>query len=282
MREQKNKSEYEEECLMRNSKKLRKVVALMAAITMIFQMSMGSQKVFAAEDEYTIEDSFGEGQEDVAYIEEEAEDGEDWDESEVELSDDELTLKPGQSYKLSVDGDYDSVKWRSTKSSVVKVSNTGMLKAVKSGKAIIYADVTYTSFNLDDADEADENDFYIESLNDGEDEVYYTLEDMESEDGQLDWDEEEESTEETITLECEVTVKNGTVAKISKTKLKLKAGKSAKLSVKGAKGTVKWKSSKKAVAVVSKSGKVLAKKKGTAVVSAKVNGKTLKCKVSVK
>lgn len=267
---------------MRNSKKLRKVVALMAAITMIFQMSMGSQKVFAAEDEYTIEDSFGEGQEDVAYIEEEAEDGEDWDESEVELSDDELTLKPGQSYKLSVDGDYDSVKWRSTKSSVVKVSNTGMLKAVKSGKAIIYADVTYTSFNLDDADEADENDFYIESLNDGEDEVYYTLEDMESEDGQLDWDEEEESTEETITLECEVTVKNGTVAKISKTKLKLKAGKSAKLSVKGAKGTVKWKSSKKAVAVVSKSGKVLAKKKGTAVVSAKVNGKTLRCKVTVK
>lgn len=267
---------------MRNSKRLRKVVALMAALTMIFQMSMGGQKVFAAEEEFTIEDSFGEGEEDVVYVEEDAEDDEDWDESEVELSDDELTLKPGQSYKLSVDGDYDSVKWKSSKSSVVKVSNTGMLKAVKSGKAVIYAQVTYTSYNLDDADESDEEDYYIESLNDGEDEVYYTLEDWEDEDDELDWDEEEESTEETVTLECEVTVKNGTVASISKTKLKLKAGKSAKLSVKGATGTVKWKSSKKAVAAVSKTGKVTAKKKGFAVVSAKVNGKTLKCKVTVK
>ena len=90
---------------MRNSKKLRKTVALMAALAMIFQMSMGGQNVLAAEDEYTIEDSFGEGEEDVSYIEEDAEDDEDWDESEVELSDDELTLKKGQSYKLSVDGD---------------------------------------------------------------------------------------------------------------------------------------------------------------------------------
>lgn len=273
---------------MRNSKKLRKVVALLAVLTMTFQMSMGSQKVLAAEDEYTIEDSFGEGtevsyyEEDESYIEEDFEDDEDWDESEVEISDDELTLKPGQSYKLSIDGEYDSVKWRSTKSSVVKVSNTGMLKAVKSGKAIVYADVTYTSYNLDDADESDEEDFYLESLNDGEDGVYYELEDWEEDDDELDWDEAEESTEETVTLECEVTVKNGTVAKISKTKLNLKAGKSGKLSVKGAKGSVKWSSSKKAVAVVSKTGKVMAKKKGIAIVSAKVNGKTLKCKVTVK
>lgn len=267
---------------MRNSKKLRKTVALMAALAMIFQMSMGGQNVLAAEDEYTIEDSFGEGEEDVSYIEEDAEDDEDWDESEVELSDDELTLKKGQSYKLSVDGDYDSVKWKSSNASVVKVSNTGMLKAVKPGKAIVYAEVTYTSYNLDDADESDEEDYYIESLNDGEDEEYYAFDDSEDMDDELDWDEEEESTPETVTLECEVTVKSGTVVTISKSKLKLKAGKSAKLSVKGAKGNVKWNSNKKAVATVSKTGKVLAKKKGTAVVSAKVNGKTLRCKVTVK
>ena len=273
---------------MRNSKKLRKVVALLAVLTMAFQVSMGSQKVLAAEDEYTIEDSFGEGDdisygEDESYIEEDYEDDEDWDESEVEISDDELTLKPGQSYKLSIDGECDSVEWRSSKSSVVKVSNSGMVKAVKSGKAIIYADVTYTSYNLDDAEETDEENFYLESLNEEKDEEgYYTLNDWDDADEELDWDEAEEGTDETVTLECEVTVKNGTVVKINKTKLNLKAGKSGKLSVKGAKGSVKWSSSKKAVAVVSKTGKVRAKKKGIAIVSAKVNGKTLKCKVTVK
>ena len=48
------------------------------------------------------------------------------------------------------------------------------------------------------------------------------------------------------------------------------------------KGKVKWSSSNKKVATVNSKGKVVAKKKGTAKISAKVGGKTYRCKVTVK
>ena len=48
--------------------------------------------------------------------------------------------------------------------------------------------------------------------------------------------------------------------KLSKTKLTLTVGKTAKLKVKNYKGTVKWSSNKKKVAAVSKKGVVTAKK----------------------
>ena len=70
--------------------------------------------------------------------------------------------------------------------------------------------------------------------------------------------------------------------KLSKTKLTLKVGKTAKLKVKNYKGTVKWTSNKKKTASVSKKGVVSAKKKGTAVITAKAGKKKLKCKVTVK
>lgn len=80
--------------------------------------------------------------------------------------------------------------------------------------------------------------------------------------------------------------------KMSKTKITLYVGKSMALKVKnlGKKIKVTWKSSNKSVATVSYKGKVKAKKKGTAIITAKFsykkNGKkltkTLKCKVTVK
>ncbi|HCT90022.1 MAG TPA: hypothetical protein DF613_01370 [Lachnospiraceae bacterium] len=69
--------------------------------------------------------------------------------------------------------------------------------------------------------------------------------------------------------------------KLNKTKVSLVVGKTAKLTVKGATGKVKWSSSKKSVCTVAQSGKVQAKKKGTAVITAKTGKKTLKCKVTV-
>ncbi len=62
----------------------------------------------------------------------------------------------------------------------------------------------------------------------------------------------------------------------------LSVGKTAKLKVKNYKGTVKWSSNKKKTATVSKKGVVTAKKKGTAVITAKAGKKKLKCKVTVK
>lgn len=69
---------------------------------------------------------------------------------------------------------------------------------------------------------------------------------------------------------------------ISKKKKTLKIGKSFTLKVKNAEGKVKWSSSKKKVAKVNKNGKVTALKKGKATIKAKVDGKTLKCVVTVK
>lgn len=69
--------------------------------------------------------------------------------------------------------------------------------------------------------------------------------------------------------------------KLNKTKLTLKKGKSYVLQMCNAGTEVVWKTSKKSVAVVNSSGKVTAKKKGTAVISAKVDGRTYKCKVTV-
>lgn len=67
---------------------------------------------------------------------------------------------------------------------------------------------------------------------------------------------------------------------LSKKKLTVKVGQSKKLSVKNAEGTVKWTSNKKKVATV-KNGKVTGKKKGTATITATVDGKKLTCKVTV-
>ncbi len=54
------------------------------------------------------------------------------------------------------------------------------------------------------------------------------------------------------------------------------------LKVNGTKKKVKWSSSKKKIATVNKNGKITAKKSGTAYITAKVNGKKIKCKVSVR
>ena len=77
--------------------------------------------------------------------------------------------------------------------------------------------------------------------------------------------------------------------KISKTKVtmtitKKKTKPAVQLKVKNVSAkNVKWTTSNKKVATVSKNGKVVAKKKGSAVITVKVKGsKTLRCKVTVK
>lgn len=70
--------------------------------------------------------------------------------------------------------------------------------------------------------------------------------------------------------------------KMSRSKLTIVAGSSKKLSVKNARGKVKWKSSKPSVAKVNGTGKVTAKKAGKATISATSGGKTVRCSVVVK
>ena len=70
--------------------------------------------------------------------------------------------------------------------------------------------------------------------------------------------------------------------KLGKTRLTLDVGKKQTLKVKNASGKVKWSSSNKKVASVSKKGTVTAKKAGNAKITAKIGKKKLVCKVTVK
>ena len=70
--------------------------------------------------------------------------------------------------------------------------------------------------------------------------------------------------------------------KISKKKATLKVGQTLQLKVTGTKKKPKWTSSKKSVATVSSKGRVKAKKKGTATITAKVGKKKYTCKITVK
>ena len=69
--------------------------------------------------------------------------------------------------------------------------------------------------------------------------------------------------------------------KLSKKTVYMAKGKTYKLKVKGTRAKVKWKSSNTAVVSVSKKGKLKANNYGTAKITAKVKGKTLKCTVKV-
>ena len=82
---------------------------------------------------------------------------------------------------------------------------------------------------------------------------------------------------------CKLTVRNA--PKISKSSISLDKGNSYDLTVTGTASSPKWSTSNKKVATIKKVSarkyRVVAKSSGTATIKAKVNGKTLKCKVSV-
>lgn len=69
--------------------------------------------------------------------------------------------------------------------------------------------------------------------------------------------------------------------KISKSKTTLFTGQTLQLKLSGTKGKAKWTSSKKAVVTVSSTGKVKAKKAGSATITAKVGKKKYSCKLTV-
>lgn len=86
-------------------------------------------------------------------------------------------------------------------------------------------------------------------------------------------------------LKCKITVKKPSI-KLNKTSAAIYTSgtKTVKLkaTVKGASAKVTWKSSNRNIATVDSGGKVTAKKAGKVTITAKANGKTAKCKVTVK
>ena len=70
--------------------------------------------------------------------------------------------------------------------------------------------------------------------------------------------------------------------KLNKTKATVYVGKSVQLKVNNNRKKVKWSTSNKKVAIVSKKGKVKGKKVGKATITAKIGKKKYKCKITVK
>lgn len=86
---------------------------------------------------------------------------------------------------------------------------------------------------------------------------------------------------EVVPITTATTVEAASV-KLNYKKLTLYKGQKKQLKIKGTKKKAKWSSNKKSVVSVDKKGKITAKKKGTAVITAKVGKKNYKCKVTVK
>lgn len=70
--------------------------------------------------------------------------------------------------------------------------------------------------------------------------------------------------------------------KLNKTSLTIYTGKTSTLKVSGTSKKVTWSTSNKKVATISSKGTVSAKSSGTVTITAKVNNKNLRCKVTVK
>lgn len=79
----------------------------------------------------------------------------------------------------------------------------------------------------------------------------------------------------------ELTIRADNNIKLNKKKVTIVIGKSVKLKLSSA-DNVKWKSSDKKIATVSKTGKVKAKSEGKCTITAVYDGKSYSCKVTVK
>ena len=84
------------------------------------------------------------------------------------------------------------------------------------------------------------------------------------------------------TLQTQAVDAQAQTIQLNKTKLNIYNGKTYKLKVSGTDHAVSWSTSDKKTVAVNQSGKIAAKRVGTAVITAKVNGQRLKCKVTVK
>lgn len=90
------------------------------------------------------------------------------------------------------------------------------------------------------------------------------------------------STAETLpTITPSITVEASTKMKLNKTKAFLIKGQALTLKLSGFKGKVIWSSSKPSIAAINSNGKVTARKKGSAVITAKVGTNKYTCKITV-
>lgn len=85
-----------------------------------------------------------------------------------------------------------------------------------------------------------------------------------------------------FTLVMPVTIRAAAKVKLNRTNITINVNQSYQLKVNGTNKKATWKSSNRKVAVVSRNGKITGKKSGKAVITAKVNKKNYKCRITVK
>lgn len=214
----------------------------------------------------------------------------------VKISKTKATLVKGQTLQLKVTGTSKTVKWSTSKTSVATVSSSGKVTAVAKGTATITAKVGSKSYTCKVTVETPSLSKKSLTLVKG---TSYTLK-LSGTTQKITWNSSNTKIA-TVSPSGKVTgKKNGTAtiaAKIgskkytckvavetpslSKTSLTMCVGKTATLTLKNTKQSVKWSSSNTKIATVSSSGKITAKATGTATIYAKVLNKTYNCKVKV-
>ena len=85
-----------------------------------------------------------------------------------------------------------------------------------------------------------------------------------------------------VSMVTSIDVVEASSIKLNKTSLTIYTGKNSTLKVSGTSKKVTWSTSNKKVATVSYRGVVSAKSSGSATITARVNNKNLKCRVTVK
>lgn len=222
----------------------------------------------------------------------------------VQMNKKNVGLTPGQTTQLTLWGANDSVKWKTSNKNVATVSDTGLVTAVSDGNAIITA--TFNGKKITSKISViglNHNSFVLEfdprfSLtSDGFGDVK-TLKVTGTND-KVTWSSSDKDVA-TVNSKGKVTAKgpgtakitanvNGTkvssdvrVVKISYNQLELKKGENFTLEVLGNSTNPLWSSYKKSVATVSADGVVTAKAPGTAKIVAEVDGRIVRCILTVK
>ncbi|MCC8046410.1 MAG: Ig-like domain-containing protein [Clostridiales bacterium] len=225
----------------------------------------------------------------------------------LKLNKTSATLYVDQTLKLTAtkNGTTNAVKWKSSNASVATVSNSGKITAKKAGIIVITATVDDFSVKCNLTVKAPTTTLNKSSATIYKSQTLQLNATVKGASSKVTWTSSDKTVATvsssgkvtakkagtaTITAKangksakCKITVKTPTTT-LNKSSATLYKSQTLQLNatVKGASSTVAWSSSNTSVATVSSSGKVTAKKAGTATITAKANGISAKCKVTVK
>lgn len=214
----------------------------------------------------------------------------------VRMNKKKLTLKPGQSYNLSLEGTKSTISWSSSNNKVAKVTSSGKVTAVASGTATVTASVNGKKITS----QINVVDINIKNviMEVGGFAGYTEYLEVKNAPGKVSWSSSNKAVA-TVASDGTVSAKGPGQATITATvdgvkltsKIKvlsenvreftLKMGETKQLKIYGTDSSIKWHSNKKSVALVSEDGRVSTVKPGSAIIMAYVDGLNIQSRVYV-